>query len=109
MAFLFLGFNCTIADSLITRPNKAMTLDEALDHMWREYPFCAKRDIHTPEMREALHVILAAKPHLKKNLVEYWHATEFESDLPPNRIVHKTAPVHPICVGIMRGAGRPGF
>jgi len=89
--------------------SEGMTLDEALDHIWNEYPFCATRDIHTPEMRVALRTVLAARPKLKKDLIEYWNATEFEPDLPANRTVHKTAPVHPICVGIMRGAGRPGF
>lgn len=83
-----------------------MTLDEALDHLWREYVHCDRRDIHTVETRQALHTILAAHPHTKRQLVEYWKLSEFEPDLDPWRYNGKTAMLHPLLRRLDRACGR---
>lgn len=83
-----------------------MTPWEALDYLWKRHTRCQKEDIHTPELREALHVILAAHPHAKADLIQYWNDTTFEPDLLEWQSNVRTALLHPLLVGLDRKCGR---
>jgi hypothetical protein len=83
-----------------------MTLDEALDLLWRAYTRCDRFDIHTPELIEACKTIVAAHPHARPMLVEYWRGSKFEPDLDPWRYTAKIAMLHPLLCNLDTACGR---
>ena len=102
--------NCAVlgrlADSPAPSPPWAMTVWEALDYLWEQHTRCGKEDIHTPELRKALHVILAAHPETKRDLIQYWNDTTYAPDLWGWQHNVRTALLHPLLVGLDRACGR---
>lgn len=83
-----------------------MDLDAAFKLLGTIYTRSQRENVHTDELRDALHTILAAHPEVRRELIEYWEATEYRPELQVwerNRYVQAC---HPIWRVIMRKCGR---